>query len=474
MIKDMKLYPIYKNLFESYDHLITEELLDEVQWESSKEKKLKEGEIPLTPSIVKFILGEHKMVEAFHVMGIDNIDGLKSIIGKRNTISAFKFFEEDNIETAHGIQTKGGIVAKISGYLNIIGGSDIMSTVDPSLNRRWISANLLSNNMYEELREYFKDYEFENTAAEVKTYMTKIFGLLDKYHIEIQNNLFKLLFKTGGYGWNELLVRNIQVSSVAWLPDVVITDYYKVEEREQYIQEIIEKLKTLTPNVYTFTSGRTMLNWFTDNGGHVDFKEFIKSEFKNYKKEDFLKSIHGVSVLLENDPNYVIENLDKLTSVIRSVKDNGGYPYSDLINVAEQKGMLSIILKLIFKTNGKDWSNMQVIQNFIWRFDNRDFNKWLIDFYGSDISKGVINSITRYSFDKSLFRYLISKVGNNEELLENIMLNVPKMFYSHLEAKVKQGIMLTKFEQEKYVELKNTYNSLNENKKIIKNILRGK
>jgi hypothetical protein len=54
----MRLYPIYKNLFESYDHLITEELLDEVQWQTSKETKLKDGEIPLTPTIVKFILGE--------------------------------------------------------------------------------------------------------------------------------------------------------------------------------------------------------------------------------------------------------------------------------------------------------------------------------------------------------------------------------------------------------------------------------
>jgi hypothetical protein len=473
MIKNMKLYPIYKNLFESYDHLITEELLDEVQWEAPKEKKLKSGEIPLTPSIVKFILGEHKMVEAFHVMGIDNIDGLRSIIGKRNTISAFKFFDEEYIKTARGIQTQGGIVAKISGYLTIIGGGDIMSTVDPSLNRRWISADLLSNNMYRELRDYFEDYEFENTAAEVKTYMTKIFGLLDKYLVEIQGNLFKLLFTTGGYGWNELLVRNIQVSSVAWLPSVVITDYYEDEEREQYIQEIIEKLKTLTPNVSTFSDGEDLLKWFKDNGGYVDFKEFKKSEFENYKREDFLKTIHGISVLLENDPNYVFENLEKLTSVIRSVKDNGGYPYSDLINVAEKKDMFSIIVKMIFKANGKDWNNMQVIQNIIGRVDNRDFNKWLIDFYGSDIKKGVINVITRHSFDESLFRYLVSKVGDNEDVMENIMLTAPKMFYSHLESKIKQGVELTNFEKEKYLELKNTYNSLNENKKIIKKILRG-
>jgi hypothetical protein len=349
-----------------------------------------------------------------------------------------------------------------------------MSTVDPSLNRRWISADLLSVNMSRELRDYFEDYEFENTAAEVKTYMTKIFGLLDKYLVEIQGNLFKLLFKTGGYGWNELLVRNIQVSSVAWLPSIVITDYYEDEELEQYIQEIIEKLKTLTPNVSTFSDGEDLLKWFKDNGGHVNFKEFVKSEFENYKREDFLKSIHGLSVLLENDPNYVFENLEKFTSVIRSVKDNGGYPYSDLINVAEKKDMFSIIVKIIFKANGKDWDNMRVIENIIGRVDNRDFNKWLIDFYGSDIKKGVINVITRYSFDESLFRYLIFKVGDNEDLLEYIMLNVPKMFYSHLEAKLNQGVELTNFEKEKYLELKNTYNSLNENKKIIKKILRGK
>ena len=40
----MKLHTIYKSLFESYDHLMTEELLDEVAWETSKEQKLKDLE----------------------------------------------------------------------------------------------------------------------------------------------------------------------------------------------------------------------------------------------------------------------------------------------------------------------------------------------------------------------------------------------------------------------------------------------
>ena len=136
--------------------------------------------------------------------------------------------------------------------------------------------------------------------------------------------------------------------------------------------------------------------------------------------------------------------------------------------------MLSLIVKTIFKANGKDWDNIPVIQNLIFRVNNREFNKWIIDFYGSQIKKGVINAIINGVFDESLFRYLVSKVGDNEELLENIMLNAPRMFYSHLESKIKQGVELTNFEKEKYLQLKNDIESLNENKKIIKNILREK
>lgn len=423
----MKLYPIYKNLFESYDDLITEELLDEVQWQTSKESKLKDGEIPLTPTIVKFILGEHKRVEAFHIMGVDNIDGLRSIVGKRNTISAFKFFEEHNLKSARGIQTKGGIIAKINGYLNIIGATDIMSTVDSSLNRRWISARLLSYNMYDELKEYFRYFEFKKTAAEIQVYLKKIFELLDKYHIEIQGNLFNMLFgKNSGYGWNELLVRNIQVSSIAWLPDVALRDEYHDDE-EEYIREVADKLKTLTPNVYTFDDSEDLLKWFKENGGHIDFNEFVKSEFKNYKREDFLKNIQGVVTLFKHDPDYLFKNIEKFRDVIRSVKDNAGYPYTELINVAEEKNMLSLIVKTIFKANGKDWDNVEVIKNLIARVENRDFNKWLIDFYGPNINKSVINKIVTTKFDDDLFHYLISKVGDNEELLVNIIQNAPLM-----------------------------------------------
>ena len=111
----MKLFNIYKNLFESYDYddLISEELLDEVKWVTNKEGKLKRGEIPLTPSIVKRMFGEPRVLEAFHVTDLDNVFDITKIVGKRNSISAFKFFSEDNIKVARGIQTQGGVVVKI-------------------------------------------------------------------------------------------------------------------------------------------------------------------------------------------------------------------------------------------------------------------------------------------------------------------------------------------------------------------------
>ena len=415
----MKLFNMYKMLCES-EEFITEEMLDEVRWMSSKEEKLKNGEIPLTPSIVRRLFSKPRIVEAFHVTDLKNVFDIKKIIGKRNSISAFKYFSEDNISTARGIQTEGGVILKISGVLSIMGSSDIMSTVDPSLNRRWISAELLSPKMYYELATYFEDFNFENTAKNIKMYMTHIGMLLNKYEEEIQENLVKLVFGSNfSAGWNELLVSNVRVLSVAWLPSRAIRDYYEDEKREKYINEVIENLKRLTPNVYTFSDGEDMLKWFKENGGHIELKDFQKTEFGNYKREDLLKNITGVITLIKFDYDYLKKNFDKIKPLIYSKKDSGGYPYSELINAAGRAGHALDIFKLIFESNGRDWDNYNMIGNLIERIpdnEKNDFFLWLIKFFGEKINFSVLRQIIREcNLNKQFINDVISLYGNDSD-----------------------------------------------------------
>jgi hypothetical protein len=308
----MKIYDTYRTLFESYTKLISEELLDEVKWESNKESKLRKGEVPLTSSIVKKMFEEPRVVEAFHVTDIDKVFEITKIVGKRNSISAFKYFSDYNIMNAQGIQTRGGVVLKIRGVMDIMGSDDIMSTVDRSVNRRWISSKMLSINLHDDLLDYFDTFKFNQNPSEVREYMTYIFKLFDKYHDEIQDNLIRMIFSSSyNGGWNELLVKNVRVMELAWLPKKSIDFYIADEEKEKLIQETIEKLKTITPNVYTFYDGKDMLEWFKSNGGHIELDDFRKSEFSNYKKEDLMKSMNGLIALAKFNFDYFKYNFDK-------------------------------------------------------------------------------------------------------------------------------------------------------------------
>jgi hypothetical protein len=230
-------------------------------------------------------------------------------------------------------------------------------------------------------------------------------------------------------GWNELLVKNVKVLSVAWLPNKVMDHYDTDEERKQATNEIIEKLKTLTPNVYTFDDGMDMLEWFKENGGHIDLNDFRKAEFGNYKKEDLIKSMGGLNVLINYDFDYFKNNFDKIKPLIIQQKDSRGWPYADMLNSAIKTGNGLEFLKMIFMANGRDWSNIGIIENLINRapdLDNDKFFKWLLEFFGPRVNQDILASIIdKVYVTQEFVDFVFSVYGKTEDIINLFIKNKP-------------------------------------------------
>jgi hypothetical protein len=444
----MKIYDTYRVLFESYTDLITEELLDEVMWMSNKESKLKRGEIPLTSSIVKRMFDEPRAVEAFHITDLKKVFDITNIIGKRNSISAFKYFSDNNIRSARGIQTGGGVVLKIGGVMDIMGSDDIMSTVDMSVNRRWISAEKLSPRLYTDLVNYFAKFTFNQNPSDVKKYMTYMFQLFDKYHDEIQDNLIRMVFTSGfDNGWNELLVKHVRVLSLAWYPEKTMAHYDTDEEREEATNEIIEKLKTLTPNVYTFYDDEDMVKWFQDNGGHIELDDFRRAEFGNYKREDLMKSMGGLIAMVKYDFDYFASNFENVKHLISQNKNSGKYPYREIFNAANKSGHALDMAKIIFMANGKDWNEYENIEKLISQLpsgNNTEFFIWLLEFFGKDINYKIFKPImTNVNINQRFVDYVFSVFGKKDEIIDFFAHYNPNsvQFMGELSDKMKQHVV---------------------------------
>ena len=79
---------------------------------------------------------------------IKNVVKLKSLVGKKKSISTFNAYGAEASELKHGIgiQTKGGILVSVEGKLLASNVSDIMSQPDET-GRRWV-ANSTFNKMF--------------------------------------------------------------------------------------------------------------------------------------------------------------------------------------------------------------------------------------------------------------------------------------------------------------------------------------
>jgi hypothetical protein len=172
-----------------------------------------------------------------------------------------------------------------------------------------------------------------------------------------------------------------------------------------------------------------MVKWFKDNGGHVAMDDFRKAEFGNYRKEDLMKSMGGLTALIKYDYDYFKNNFDKIKHFISQQKDNSEYPYRDIVNHAVKSGHGLDIAKLIFTANGKDWDeydNIVKLVNQIPSGDNTEFFIWLLDFFGQNIDKNIFRAImNNVDTNQRFVDYIFSVLGKTESSIGWLIHNSP-------------------------------------------------
>jgi hypothetical protein len=409
--KKLKFMTILNELYEQ------EMSLEEVSWMKDVDVKIREGEIPLTPTIVKKILGEPKVIETFHVTDEKHLDDFKKILGKRNPISTLTYFSEDRIKDAYGIKTFGGIIFKVKGILDFASNYDIMSTVDPSLNRRWIKSDLLSQSLSVEYNNTNRRIGYPSSTNDYRKYLENLYRLIDKYKETIQEKLIDLIFmntELDGY-WNELVVRNIKVQSVAWFP-------HRVMDKDSTLQN----LKSITPNIFTFNNENEMLEWFIKNGGHIETTKFKDEWSKNYdiKSLEKNKSYNIYKILTDKD--YLINNINNenfINTLITFDTSDFRTIFSKLKNRNEIFNIIKIFLSMDKFIANYGFNVLNVIDLFLTQFtDNDEKFNWFVNKIFSlpnvYLSSWAVGKLIEISGDNS--EKMIDKMLSSKSFLQNL------------------------------------------------------
>ena len=375
-MKSLKKFKEFKNFL----------LNEAVAWTYELLSLIEGKKIPLSPSIIN-LLYEDKIIDAFHISDTDNITNLSKIIGKRNTISSFLYYNESRIKKLAGVQTKGGIIYNLEGKLVFNSNSDIMSENDKSLNRRWISADTLSQDVYKDLIEFIKD----NSRAEknlnyIKAYLNAVKTSIIKHKNKIKNRIINHIINTEYGDWNEILVKNIKIKEILYKP------------KENDDEEVItEDLKKICNNVVVEYNEENILKWFVDHGGIIDNKELIKSNINKYLDLSNLDDYNGDDIknliLNKKDVN-LMEKIFSSKNIFSKLNNNN-------------------ILKLVigFKTDNNDNDN-----------DNKKYyDKYIniiLDNFSSVLESDVLYRIVVY--DNNFLNKIIKDEHYYTILLEKI------------------------------------------------------
>lgn len=286
--------------------------LNELQWLEKVHDHINNFRIPITSKIYQTLYGTIK-VSVFHISDVYNIDNMKNLIGRKKTLSAFKFMEKDLIVKTHGIQTKGGIIYQITGNLVLYAPSDIMSRPDEN-GIRWIDPwEILPSEVDEQWTKIARDmlgiYGLKTIEKERKTQIIKeYFKAAEKIVSENRESILKNMLRSfhSMREWDEILVSNIQIRDIFWDANklwILFNDIQrKVEynhvasEREKNIlksfpewaNKIQKKLESITTGkVYggkrEFKKGdMTPIQFIEERGGHISEKTYqIPSEISS-------------------------------------------------------------------------------------------------------------------------------------------------------------------------------------------------
>ena len=115
-------------------------------------------QIPMSSTMLKRIWPDTIRTTVFHVLGPENLEGLKKIEGKKNSISAF--FKMLASEMESGIASEGGVVAELDADVIISSPTDVLTSVDKT-GRRWAPMEFLTGDQWKspKMKSVFKDLD---------------------------------------------------------------------------------------------------------------------------------------------------------------------------------------------------------------------------------------------------------------------------------------------------------------------------
>jgi len=217
---------------------------------------LKDLRMPLSPSIFKRIWPKSIRSTAFHVTNYDGIVKLKTMQGKKRSISAFYNMDYDMI--SYGIRTEGGYVAELEGDVLAAAPDDISSAPDKS-GRRWITLSTLLDPVSDhgfgggtKLKGIEKDIE------------KMLWGII-KTHAEYPETGWPI-----NKAWNELRTERVKDGKIMSL---IIRDY--IDGMEKIMKKYSKKLGPLFTD---YTKNRT-LNVDPDSGDVPQWDELVVNNF---------------------------------------------------------------------------------------------------------------------------------------------------------------------------------------------------
>ena len=219
------------------------DLLNEIAWKDDTLMLSARRKIPISSSIMKKVIGDIS-VNSFHITDIKNVSKLKSLVGKKKSISTFNAYGAEASELKHGIgiQTKGGILVSVEGKLLASSVSDIMSQPDEA-GRRWVAdytfgkmfgntldsgaieSELGKNKIWKEKYSNLSLGQITALTGKDKAEYIKIYiDTLTKMMIKNKNlikKVFELAISRSDVYWNEIVLSQIKVKDALILSDSV-------------------------------------------------------------------------------------------------------------------------------------------------------------------------------------------------------------------------------------------------------------
>jgi hypothetical protein len=297
---------------ESQLKLIEQQQLDELKWLANVQSHIVKMDVPLTPSLVNYIWGKQR-VTTFHIGDVLGIDRIGSMVGKRKSLSTFRFMEKTMLSKMKGIQTEGGIIYQIEGDLQFDAPTDLMSSPDET-GRRWINIFSFPDNFRNKLEHEYEVHEkFRHMneptgpSKDLIEYYRLVDRLVKEYAKEIREHFTDIKKNRGGResSWNETVVNNIEIKDILWKEDIIafLDTWETKEQRIKILEEIGTKLNSMsTGTVYLADNGGTFgfrdidpVKWVEKRGGLTNFKKYVKKFNVNSEP----KTIH----INENKPN---------------------------------------------------------------------------------------------------------------------------------------------------------------------------